>query len=186
MRRAERTILFETPAGFDDPLEMLLGCHRRIEKQLRTLERLREHLSKRVVDAEASAAAQSILTYFAKAAANHHQDEEHDLFPLLEARIADPGEAARFRALRSTLESEHRVLESAWAQLRKPLEALAEGLPRTLPAAHAQEFAAGYARHIAIEEAAFKDYFARWLRPEDLEALGRSMAARRSVTPRTP
>ncbi len=49
--------LFDTPAGFDDPLEMLVGCHRRVEKQLQTLKRLREHLQSRGVDAEATSAA---------------------------------------------------------------------------------------------------------------------------------
>ena len=32
-RKASRA-LPDPPAGFDDPLEMLFGCHRRIEKQL--------------------------------------------------------------------------------------------------------------------------------------------------------
>src|SRR5205085_11054663 len=99
MRRTERTSLFDAPAGFDDPLEMLLGCHRRIEKQLDTLKKLRAHIEARGVDAEASAAAQAVLRYFQKAAANHHQDEERDLFPLLESRISAPGEGARFRAV---------------------------------------------------------------------------------------
>ena len=79
MRRAERTILFDAPPGFDDPLEMLLGCHRRIEKQLETLKRLRAHVEARGVDAEASSAAESVLKYFQQAAANHHEDEEKDL-----------------------------------------------------------------------------------------------------------
>ena len=30
-RKSERTALFGTPVGFDDPLAMLLGCHRRID-----------------------------------------------------------------------------------------------------------------------------------------------------------
>ena len=33
-RRHDRTAFFETPAGYDDPLGMLLGCHRRIEKKI--------------------------------------------------------------------------------------------------------------------------------------------------------
>src|SRR5512141_2630254 len=100
MRRLERDHLFDAPAGFDDPLEMLLGCHRRIEKQLETLKRLRAHVEAKGVDAEASTAAQSVLRYFHSAAVNHHADEEQDLFPLLEARIDDAGERERFLALR--------------------------------------------------------------------------------------
>ena len=87
MRRADRLQFFDPPAGFDDPLEMLLGCHRRIEKQLDTLKRLRAHVEERGVDPEASSAAQSLLRYFMKAATSHHEDEEKDLFPLLDRRI---------------------------------------------------------------------------------------------------
>ena len=180
MRRLERDHLFDAPAGFDDPLEMLLGCHRRIEKQLQTLKRLRTHLEAKGVDAEASAAAQAVLGYFHRAAANHHADEEQDLFPLLEARIDDPGEHARFTALRARLETDHRTLEAAWARLRKPLESIGDGLTRALPAADVQAFVDAYAHHILTEETTLKEFFDRWLGDEDRRTLGHAMAARRS------
>ena len=183
MGRAERPLLFETPAGFDEPLEMLLGCHRRIEKQLATLQRLRVHLSQRGVDAEASRAAQAILDYFVRAAPNHHHDEEDDLFPLIEARITDTGEAARFTAFRESLLKDHRDLEAAWARLRRPLEGIADGLMRQLPEAEVQAFVKGYAHHILTEEAALEDFFSRWLDQEDRARLGRAMAARRKISP---
>jgi len=183
MKRAERPLLFDTPAGFDEPLEMLLGCHRRIEKQLATMQRLREHLFTRGVDAEATQAAQSILDYFERAAPNHHHDEELDLFPLIEARITDPGEASRFRAFREALLKDHRELEAAWARLRKPLEAVADGLPRQLPEPDVREFAQSYARHIVTEEAALAEFFQRWLDDTDQRRLGHAMAARRKISP---
>ena len=184
-RRSERVSLFDTPAGFDDPLEMLLGCHRRIERQLETLKRLRAHVAARGVDAEASAAAQAILKYFLGAAPNHHADEEKDLFPLLEQRITDPGEAARFRAFREQLEADHRELGGAWTRLRKPLEAIGEGLVRTLPQDDVHAFVSGYAHHILTEETALREFFNRWLDRSDLESLGRTMAARRSASARS-
>lgn len=181
MRRIERDHLFDTPAGFDDPLETLLGCHRRIEKQLETLKRLRAHVEQKGVDAEASSAAQAVLRYFGNAAANHHDDEERDLFPLLEQRIDDPGERARFRQFRDGIESDHRMMEAAWQRLRKPLEGIAEGLARHLPAADVQVFVDGYAHHILTEESTLREFFDRWLGDDDRQALGRSMAARRGV-----
>lgn len=181
-RKAPRSLI-DAPAGFDDPLEMLLGCHRRIEKQLETLKRLSGHLRANGIDAEASAAAQAVLRYFRKAAADHHQDEEVDVFPLLGLRISQPDESGRFRELRAQLEAEHREIDAMWARLRKPLEGLAEGLMRTLPEADVQTFAAAYAKHIAVEEAALRELIGRWLDARDLEALGRAMAARRGVTP---
>ena len=182
MRRLERNQLFDAPAGFDDPLEMLLGCHRRIERQLETLKRLRAHMAAKGVDAEASTAAQSLLRYFMKAAASHHEDEEHDLFPLLDKRIDDPGERARFEEFRGGVLEDHRALEAAWHRLRRPLEGIAEGLTRHLPQSDVQEFTEAYARHILTEERVLQAFFERWVDDADRAALGRSMAARRSVT----
>ena len=184
MGRAERPLLFDTPAGFDDPLEMLLGCHRRIERQLETLRRLREHLDRNGVDADASGAAQAVLNYFGRAATHHHQDEEADLLPLLEARIDEAGEAARFKEFRAALERDHRTLEEAWARLRKPLEAIAEGFNRSLAPRDVDAFVVAYLAHIRFEEAEIKSLFERWLGPADRRTLGLSMSARRSV-PRT-
>jgi hemerythrin-like domain-containing protein len=178
-RKTTLSALFDTPAGFDDPLEILLGCHRRIERQLETLKRVRTHVAAHGVDAEASAAAQSLLKYFLGPAVNHHADEEKDLFPLLAERITDAAERARFGALRTQLERDHRELQAAWVRLRKPLEAIAEGLVRPLPEADVQAFVTAYARHMLLEEAALLDFFNRWLDDADRRALGVSMAARR-------
>jgi hemerythrin-like domain-containing protein len=181
MKRNARPSLFDTTVGFDDPLEMLLACHRRIEKQLETLKRLRAHVDAGAIDAEASGAAQSVLRYFSTSATNHHDDEEKDLFPLLERRITDPGERTRFDAMRSELERDHREIESHWARLKKPLEGIAEGLTRPLAAADVHAFIAAYARHILAEESALQEFFDRWLDDEDRKVLGRSMSARRGA-----
>jgi hemerythrin-like domain-containing protein len=183
MKRNARPSLFDATVGFDDPLEMLLACHRRIEKQLETLKRLRAHVESRAVDAEASSAAQAVIRYFSSSAVHHHDDEEKDLFPLLEQRITDASERARFDALREGLERDHREVESHWARLKKPLEGIAEGLTRTLPASDVHAFVAAYARHILAEESALREFFDRWLDYEDRKKLGRSMSARRGATP---
>ena len=187
MKRNARPSLFDLPAAFDDPLEMLLTCHRRIERQLQTLERLQVHLEVNGVDAEASSAAQAILRYFTRSAENHHEDEEKDLFPLLEERIPAGEEKARFRALRTGLEADHENVRELWARLRKTVEAVGDGMPRTLQAADVRALVEAYARHIAAEETALQDLFDRWIDEGDRLALGRSMSARRAAfTPPTP
>jgi hemerythrin-like domain-containing protein len=180
MERNARPSLSSTVVGFDDPLEMLLACHRRIERQLETLERLQSHVREHGVDADASLAAQAVLRYFVKAAENHHDDEEKDLFPLLEMRIPAGEEKARFNALREKLELEHDAVREQWARLRKPMEAIAEGIQRSLPAADVHRFVSCYRAHIAVEEGALQDLFARWIDESDRGALGRSMRARRA------
>ena len=178
MKRNARPSLFD-PIPFDDPLEMLLACHRRIEKHLETLKRLRAHVEAHGVDVEASAAAHNLLGYFLKAAMNHHEDEEKDLFPMLERRIDDAGERARFVAFREELERDHRDIETLWARLRKPLEGIAEGLTRALPASDVHAFVGAYARHILAEESALTEFCDRWLEEGDRRALGHAMSARR-------
>ncbi len=173
--------LFDTPAGFDDPIGMWSGCHRRIEKQLRTLEKLAEHVARHGVDAEASGAAQAVLRYFEKSGPHHHEDEDKDLFPLLAARITDPGDRERFAALRAVLEADHRAMEVAWARIRKPLHGIAEGLHKNLALADVNAFRGIYATHIPLEDGAIPDLAKRYLTAEDLETLGRAMAERRGV-----
>lgn len=186
MKGNARPSLFDITVGFDDPLEILLACHRRIEKQLETLQRLRSHVDQHGVDAEASAAAQAVLRYFARAAMSHHDDEEKDLFPLLEQRITDPGEKARFHALRDELERDHREVQALWTKVKKPLEGIAEGLTRGLAAADVHAFVGAYVRHILAEESALPEFFNRWLDGEDRATLGRSMSARRTLSPPLP
>lgn len=183
MERNARPSLFDVTVGFDDPLEMLLACHRRIERQLETLERLVVHIDGHGVDADASIAAQSVLRYFVKAAEHHHEDEEKDVFPLLEERIPAGEEKARFNALRDRLEADHDAVRQQWTRLKKPLEAIADGLPRSLAAAEVREFTAAYRLHIAAEESALKQLFERWIDERDRGALGRSMRARRASPP---
>jgi hemerythrin-like domain-containing protein len=183
MKRNALPSLFDHLVAYDDPLEMLLACHRKTEKQLETLKRLRSHLSSHGVDPEASAAAQALLRYFDKAATNHSEDEEHDVFPLLEQRITDAGEAARFRDFRAEIERDHREIEAKWARMRKPLEGIAEGLTRGLLADDVLAFVGAYARHIRVEETALVEFFNRWLDDNDRRALGRSMSARRHAPP---
>ena len=180
-RRSERFLHFESPAGYDDPIGMLLGCHRRIEKKLATLKALCKHLGEKGIDPEAIAAAQGVLRYFNAAAAHHHDDEEDDLFPLLLARIADPAERERLQALSARLAEEHAEMERVWARLRKPLESVVDGLMRTIPETDVQAFAALYARHIEMEESAIVPLVERWLTDEDFRKLGHAMADRRGA-----
>ena len=174
--------LFDAPAGFDDPIGMWLGCHRRIEKQLKTLAKLPSHLADKGIDAEASTAAQSILRYFEKSGPHHHEDEDRDLFPLLEKRITVPSELAAFRDLRARLEDDHRRMEPCWARLRKPLQGIADGIAKPIAEGDVHAFRAIYDLHIPAEDGAIPDLARRYLSAADLEALGRSMAARRGVS----
>jgi hemerythrin-like domain-containing protein len=171
--------LNDLPPGFDDPIEALLGFHRRIERQLASLGQLPCHLETRGVDAEASATAASVLEFFSNTVALHHADEEA-LLPMLDMRVAGGAAREELRELRHRLEAEHREMDRDWRGLRRPLEGIAEGMHRRLPLDLVQYFRAVQSLHISIEEASLHMSAARCLLPGDRASLGRGMVARRT------
>jgi hemerythrin-like domain-containing protein len=164
--------------GFDDPLGMLSACHRRIERQLETLERLQRHLPEHGCDPDARAAARAILRYFDTAARNHHADEEASVFPRLKAALP-----AGADALIATIEREHAILAANWRHLRPLLAGIAAGACANLSPKQVAVVRGAYGRHIALEESELIPLAARMLDAETLAAIGREMAVRRAVDP---
>lgn len=161
--------------GFDDPLGMLAACHRRIEQACETLTRLPAHLSRHGTDAALCEAAAAVLRYFDTAAVDHHDDEERNLFPLLER--AQPNRSCD---LVETLTLEHEEQARLWRVLRAQLAALAQG-GNGLDAALVARFVAANREHLAFEDAHVLPLAARVLDAHDLSRLGRAMAARRGL-----
>jgi hemerythrin-like domain-containing protein len=172
-------LIKEPLPSFDEPLEMLVACHERIEAQLATLERMPSHLRRNGCDAEAKAAAQSVLRYFDTAGALHHQDEDHDLFPLLRVLAAAQGQAVIAAAI-DELEREHATMDSQWRRLRERLLAVTAGDAELDPDEVAR-FAWLYRRHMDRESAAVLPFARESLDAGQRAALGERMAARRKT-----
>lgn len=169
-------MLGEVAPGFDQPLGVLLACHGRIEKQCATLEKLLLHLPQHGSDVQAQQAARAILNYFDTAAVQHHDDEERNLFPLLEQ--AGSGEWCDLVEL---LTHEHDDLALLWRALRPPLQALSQGEIPALNTALFERFIALNRSHLAFENERVLPLAHQLLCAADLERLGRAMAARRGV-----
>jgi hypothetical protein len=163
----------------DDPLDSLLRFHRRIEAGLASLGALDAGLEASGADEGRSRIAAALLDLFTARMAIHHADEEHDLIPMLLRRIARAEERDQFREMRLRLESDHRELRDAWRRLRPPLEAIAQGTPRRLPADTLAYFRALHGLHIGTEEAALHRLARRRLLASDRVHLAGRMAARR-------
>ena len=173
--------LFPTPAaGFDHPLEILEACHERIRRNCALAVRLAAHLAAHGVDEEAREAARSIIRYFDTAAAEHHRDEEQDLFPAIFHHVPS-GELNAARALLARLREDHARLDAAWAGVRARLAWIVEDDQPELDEATAAGLAAAYERHIAFEEAELLPLARRVLDAQALELLGRRMARRRGA-----
>jgi hemerythrin-like domain-containing protein len=166
--------------GFEMPLEMLSACHRRVERQCATLQRLVPHLAAHGADAQAREAAHAVLRYFETAARNHHADEESDLFPALLESMAG-SDAVCLRNLTRALIAEHRELERHWMALRRELEAVAAGRPAALSADEVQAFVRLYARHIECEDNELLPMARRLLGDAELDRIGRAMLQRRGL-----
>ena len=164
--------------SFDEPLEMLAACHERIEETLVALERLARHLESSGSQAEARAAAQAVLRYFDTSGALHHQDEDHDLFPLLRERAGEVGRD-EICAVIEELEREHHTMEAQWQRLRESLIGVIGG-GSSIDAEDVTRFAWLYRRHMERESAAVIPFAREALRDDERGALGRRMAERRT------
>ena len=175
--------LWDTPAGFDEPLEALSACHRRIEKQMSTLTRLHAHIARNGFDDEARVAAAAILRYFISAAPHHHADEELDLFPKLLRAAEALSDRTRAFELVSHLLVDHREMETAWAQVREALEGLQSGEKIGLDSVLCDDFVRIYSSHIETEDNQLFPLAARLFSKADLETRGIAMARRRGLPP---
>jgi len=160
---------------FDHPIEMLAACHERIQDQIDTLDRLLVHLAAHGCDEQATRAAANVMRYFDTAGEHHHEDEEVDLFPLLEAQ--SPGAASLTQRLRA----DHANMRVRWHTLRVQLSAIAEGTSKQLDPTLVEAFECLYRDHIALEESELFPLAERVLDNPAAEMLGAHMARRRGV-----
>ena len=170
------SLLGAAAPGFDRPLAVLAACHGRIAKQCDTLEKLLAHLPVHGADAQAQQAARAVLAYFDTAAVQHHDDEERNLFPLLE-RVGASGACD----LVELLTHEHDALALLWRRLRVLLQQIETGATATLDEALARRFISLNRSHLEFENTRVLPLAHQVLGVAEIERLGRAMAARRGV-----
>lgn len=170
-------------AGFEAPFDMLDACHERVERTLRLLGNLREHVKTQGADAQACDAARDVMRYFDQAGPLHHQDEELHVFPPLLAQ-RDPA----VLAVVIQLKRDHRDMGALWVQVRAALTSLVEagdGWPgfSTEDEQHFDVYDALYRRHLVDENGVVYPAARSVIRDEALSAMGADMMARRGVAP---
>jgi len=162
--------------GFDRPLDVLEACHARIARQCDTLDKMLAHLPAHGADSQAQQAARAVLNYFNTAAVHHHDDEERNLFPLLEQ-----GNAPGACDLVETLTLEHDEQALLWRRLRVQLQVIEAGTAGTLDGALATRFVMLNRAHLEFENTHVLPLARQALDATAIERLGRAMAARRGV-----
>lgn len=175
------TIDFRTPgAGFDQPLELWMACHERVQRFAALLARLAEHVRENGADEDAQVTATSIRRYFNEAAPRHHEDEEVDLFPRLRERLDAGGDRTVLDVL-DQVEADHLDMARLWTRLDAVLAAIGRGEAAALEDALIDRFATMYRHHIDAEERILLPALKRVLDADDWQAVGRAMAERRGL-----
>jgi hemerythrin-like domain-containing protein len=169
-------------AGFDQPIELLKDCHRRIEHFISVLQKVVEQYGDRKLPEEGRRALETALEYFARAAPRHTADEEQSLFPRL--RRTDDAEAIAVISELNLLEAEHRRADACHAQVealgREWLEAEYLNPNKCINLrALLQELSVLYAAHIQLEEERVFEIAVRTLAADDLDEMGAEMRQRR-------
>lgn len=167
--------------GFEAPFEMLDACHERVERMLRLLGKIREHVATHGADAQARDAARDVMRYFDQAGPHHHEDEERHVFPALLAQ-RDPAVVA----VVIRLKHDHREMAVMWAQARAALQALVDADKgwAGFSADDLQRFDAYdalYRRHLVDENGVVYPAARSVIRGAALQAMCADMMARRGV-----
>ena len=173
-------------ADFSQPIELMMDCHRRIERFLISLAKVSRTSSAASLDDPHREALRTALDYFTQAGPRHNQDEEASLFPALKELHHSEIQAAVTKI--AELAGEHRQAE----QIHKRIDDLgrqwlAKGRigPDELHefGGLVDQLIKLYEPHIAMEEREIFPLAARMLAPQAIAEIGEQMRLRRIVNP---
>lgn len=160
---------------FKDPIGLLRACHDRMLANCDTLEKLVPHLRENGLDDEARSAITNVVKYFTTSAVHHHQDEEQDLYPLLN------GQSLKLAEIIYKLKQDHQQLDTLWAQLVADLKQGATLAENPDFADHVAQFCTAYREHIDTENRELLLMAQHILSARQLEDIGHAMAKRRGA-----
>ncbi|WP_377702158.1 pyridoxamine 5'-phosphate oxidase [Pseudoduganella sp. UC29_71] len=172
--------LIDTAPDFSQPIAVLKHCHDRIRKQLATLQNLLAHLPQHGADDQARQAARAVLKYFNNAAHLHHEDEEHNLLPMLDA-TARGADADVLHEMMPRLLAQHQQMDADWNIIKSQLDKIATGTDTALSAPAVEKFVADYTAHMEQEEQNIAPMAKRIFSPAQMQELGEAMQARRGI-----
>jgi hemerythrin-like domain-containing protein len=171
-------------AGFDQPIEMLCDCHRRVEHFLDVQLRVAEQYQQLPLDQEARAAIENARAYFAESAPKHTADEEESLFPRMR-EVKNLNHDCQ-RAMQR-LEEDHQQANQMHATIDAALNQWLGGavaLPSETASqlvTHLRELRELYREHIRIEEQEVFPQASRVLPVNLLLEVGNQMRTRRGL-----
>jgi hemerythrin-like domain-containing protein len=165
------------PDSFLDPLHIILTEH---DRQRRVAEWLWTHSGDQRL-APIQEQVVTLLAYLTRDLLLHHRDEEDDLFPVLRARCV-PTDG--IETILAELDRDHAAESFLVRDIAVDLRVVAESRDLEAPArffTSLRIFAEGQRRHLSWENRVVMPLAGKRLTRQDLETLGRNMAARRGI-----
>ena len=159
---------------FDEPIEMLYACHGKVRNFCEQIDRLPGYLAENGYNKAVAQAVRQIRHYFTIAADLHHQDEEHDFFPLLLQYRPQARETIE------ELERQHQHLHQIWLDVEEELEKLQSAPEYTPDTGRLKTFSAAYQQHLLLEEPLFEQG-KQAIPAAELTAIGSLMSRRRQT-----
>ena len=173
---------FRSPAvGCDEPFEMLIACHERVQRMLDLLDRARTQALTKGCDANLNSAFTDVMRYFDLAAPQHHLDEELHVFPIVLAK----GNQSQKEIVRVLIQ-DHETMAHLWQNVRSILSKVIQ-TPRDFPVFSQQDndlmddFRNAYARHISNEELSIYPASIQFMSIHDIASMSEEMKVRRGV-----
>lgn len=173
---------FRSPAvGCDEPFEMLIACHERVQRMLDLLDRARMHALTKGCDADLNSAFTDVMRYFDLAAPQHHLDEELHVFPIV---LANGNQSQK--ELVALLIQDHETMANLWQSVRSILSEVLQ-TPRDLPIFNHRDndlmddFRNAYAKHISNEELSIYPVCIQYMTQDDFASMSEEMKVRRGI-----
>lgn len=139
-------------AGLDAPIANFSQCHVGIIGHLDALGELPALMAPAI---RARKVAGEMLKFFDEVIAEHHAEEERELFPAVLQSAARGDERDHVATLIERLTTEHRQIEAWWSRIKPQLRQIAKGHDAELDTVAVEQLVKDYRGHAAFEEAEF-------------------------------
>jgi len=136
----------------DEPIANFSQCHVGIVEHLKTLGELPALMAPA---ARAREIAAQTLAFFEEVIAEHHAEEERELFPAVMQSATRGAERDQVETIVARLTAEHRQIEAWWSGLRPQLKQVAKGHDAKLDSVAIEQLVSDYRAHAAFEEEVF-------------------------------
>lgn len=182
------TIGKKVESDYSNPLGLLSDCHRRIEQFLGVLIKVTSQARGARLSEDQRNGLEVAIRYFREAAPKHTRDEEESLFPRMMASY--DARAWSAISLLNELNADHVRADADHAEVDVLARRwLSEGV-LSIESTHRlsevlEHLRSTYQKHIAVEDNEVFPLAGQILSKDDLAAVGREMATRRSIKLRT-